>query len=68
MTIDYCGVKLLVDFSYEAPEKETYDHPGSPDSACIESILVENTDIYDLLTAEQLYEIEEMICQKMRDE
>ena len=68
MTIDYCGVKLLVDFSYEAPEKETYDHPGSPDSACIESILVENTDIYHLLTGEQLWEIEEMICQKMRDE
>ncbi len=67
MIINYCGIELEVEFSYEAPEAETYDYPGSPDNASLESVELNGVDIFDLLGAEQLFEIEDLICKKMRN-
>jgi len=67
MIINYCNIALYVEFSYEEAEPATYDYPGSPDEATIESVKVNDVDIYDLLGAEQLYDIQELICKQMRD-
>lgn len=67
MIINYCDIALYVEFSYEEPEPSTYDYPGSPDTATIESVQVNGVDIYELLGPEQLFDIEELICKEMRD-
>lgn len=67
MIINYCNIPLDVEFSYEKAEASTYDYPGSPDEATIESVEVGGFDIYELLGPEQLYDIENLICEKMRD-
>ncbi len=67
MIINYCNIPLDVKFSYEKAEASTYDYPGSPDQALIESVKVNDVDIYNLLDAEQLHDIQELICEQMRD-
>ena len=67
MIINYCDIELEVEFSYDPPEPETYDYPGSPDNASLESVELNGVDIFDLLGAEQLFEIEDLICKKMRE-
>jgi len=61
MIINYCDVALFVEYSYEEAEQQTWDYPGSPHSAYIESVTVNNIDIYDLLSEEQLHDIECLI-------
>ncbi len=68
MIINYCNISLDVEFSYEKAEASTYDYPGSPDEASIQTVEVNGIDIYDLLGAEQLYDIENLICEKMREQ
>ncbi len=67
MIINYCDIALYVEFSYDEAEPATYDYPGSPDQALIESVKVNDVDIYNLLDVEQLHDIQELICQQMRD-
>lgn len=65
MIINYCNIKMEVEYCYEEAEPQTYDYPGSPSSASIESVYVSDVDIYDMLTVEQLYDIEGIILQKI---
>jgi hypothetical protein len=67
MIITYCNIKMEVEYCYEEAEPQTYDYPGSPDSAVIESVYVNEVDIYDMLTVEQLYDIEGIILDKIRN-
>lgn len=67
MIINYCDIEMTVDYNYEEIEPEMYDYPGSSDSAVIESVKVNNVDIYDLLSIEQLYEIEGIILNNIRN-
>ena len=67
MTINYCNIELVVEYDYEEAEPQTYDYPGSPDSVVLESVEVNDVDIYDMLTIEQLYDIESIILEKIRD-
>ena len=67
MIITYCNIKMEVEYCYEEAEPQTYDYPGSPDSATIESVYVGDIDIYDMLTIEQLYDIEEIIINEIRN-
>jgi hypothetical protein len=67
MIITYCNIKMEVEYCYEEAEPQTYDYPGSPDSAAIESVYVGDVDIYDMLTTEQLYDIEGIILNEIRN-
>ncbi len=67
MNIIYNDIALSIEYSYEEQEPGSYDYPGSPDSAEIESVKVKDVDIYDLLSIEQLYEIEGIILNKIRN-
>tara|TARA_R100000654_G_scaffold71224_1_gene101981 strand:- start:6610 stop:6810 length:201 start_codon:yes stop_codon:yes gene_type:complete len=63
MIINYCDVALFVKYCYEESEPQTWDYPGSPHSAEIESVTVNGVDIYDLLSVEQLHDIELLILE-----
>ena len=67
MIITYCNIKMEVEYCYEEAEPQTYDYFGSPDSATVESVYVADVDIYDMLTTEQLYDIEGIILNEIRD-
>ena len=67
MIINYCDIDITVDYNYEEIEPEMYDYPGSPDSATIESVKINDVDIYDLLSIEQLYDIEGLILDKIKN-
>jgi len=67
MIITYCNISMLVEYCYEEAEPQTYDYPGSPDSATIESVYVGDVDIYDMLTTEQIYDIEGIILNEIRN-
>lgn len=67
MIINYCDIDITVDYNYEEIESEMYDYPGSPDSATIESVKINDVDIYDLLSIEQLYDIEGLILDKIKN-
>ena len=56
-----------MEYCYEEAEPQTYDYPGSPSSATIESVEVNGIDIYEMLSVEQLYDIEALILEKIED-
>jgi|TARA_Y100000004_G_scaffold185238_1_gene235151 hypothetical protein len=56
--VKYCGIYLDVEGIYEAAEPQTYDYPGSSAEFDVHKVYVETTDIMDLLSDEQLEDIE----------
>jgi hypothetical protein len=56
--IKYRGVELEVEGIYEEGEYGTYDTPGYPDQFDIEAIYVDSQDILNLLSSDQINEIE----------
>lgn len=67
MIINYCDINMHVEYSYEEAEPETYDYPGSPDSAVLESVSINGVDILEMLSVEQYYDIEGIVLQKIRE-
>lgn len=67
MIINYCNIELDVEYCYEEAEPQAYNYPGSPSSAIIESVEVNGIDIYDMLSVEQLYDIEALILEKIEN-
>jgi hypothetical protein len=65
--VKYRGVELEVEGMYEEGENATYDYPGSPDQFDIEAIYVDTQDIFELLTSDQIDEIEVKILQNYYD-
>tara|TARA_R110001632_G_C11257396_1_gene409511 strand:+ start:284 stop:487 length:204 start_codon:yes stop_codon:yes gene_type:complete len=66
MIIEYCGIKMGITYNYEESEPQSYDYPGSPESATIENVEINGIDIYEMLTIEQLYDIEGIIMQNLQ--
>ena len=64
-TIKYRGVELEVEGIYEEGENATYDYPGSSDQFYIEAIYVDSQDILNLLSNDQIDEIEVEILNKL---
>lgn len=67
MKINYCDIELVIDYVYEEAEPQTYDYPGAPDSVVLQSVEVNDVDIYEMLTVEQMYDIEGIVLEKIRD-
>jgi len=67
MIINYCNIELDVEYCYEEAEPQTYDYPGSPSSATLESVKVNGIDIYEMLDVVQLYDIEALILEKIEN-
>lgn len=65
--IKYRGVELEVEGIYEEGEYGTYDTPGYPAQFDIEAIYVDTQDIFELLTSDQIDEIEVKILQNYYD-
>ena len=71
VTVEYNNVLLVVSGVYSPPEKEvTYyadgsGYPGAPSEFDIKTILVQQTDISELLSHEQIQEIEEMVIREI---
>lgn len=58
-TIQYNGRPLTLDGTYTEGEKQERDYPGSPHSFELESVLICDVDITDLLSEEELENISE---------
>lgn len=62
-TVTYCGVRLDCTFEYSPPEERTWDDPGGPANAALESCKVAGADIFEMLTREQQDEIETLLIE-----
>jgi hypothetical protein len=62
-TIKYHEIEISVQYSYSKGETQTHDYPGSPDQFEIENIWIESTEIYDLLSSDQLEDIENLVAE-----
>lgn len=63
--IEYKGIKLLVEGTYEEGEEETWEHPGAASEFDVNSIFVGDVDIYDLFSAMDLEDIVELVISKI---
>ena len=66
MKINYCGILMEVEYEFYKGEKQTWDYAGSPDEVEIESVEVGGYDIYNLLSPDQLHDLENIILEKYR--
>jgi hypothetical protein len=59
-TFHYClsDVPLVCEIYWERNERETWDDPGSPDQAMLQSALCGGMEIISLLSEDQVEEIE----------
>jgi len=64
MKINYCNIPMEVDYEFYKGESPTWDYPGSPDEVFLESVEVGGYDIYNLLSPDQLHDIENIILDK----
>lgn len=62
-TIKYHEIEISVQYSYSKGEERTHDYPGSPDQFEIENIWIESTEIHDLLSSDQLEDIENLVAE-----
>jgi len=62
-TIKYHEIEISVQYSYSKGEAQTHDYAGSPDQFEIENIWIESTEIYDLLSSDQLEDIENLVAE-----
>ena len=66
MKINYCDIPMEVAYEFYKGEIQTWDYPGSPDEVVLESVEVGGFDIYDLLSADQMHDIENIILEKLQ--
>jgi hypothetical protein len=64
-TIKYRGVELDVEGIYQEGEYGTYETPGYPEHFDIEAIYADTQDIFELLTSDQIDEIEVKVLDKI---
>ena len=67
-TIKYMGIYLTCEGYYTSSEPRTYDYPGSPAEFEASKILVEDTNIIDLLDYERIEEIERQAAQEIEED
>ena len=65
MKINYCEIPMEVAYEFYKGEEQTYAYPGSPDEVEIESVEVGGYDIYNLLSPDQLHDLEYIILEKI---
>ena len=69
--IEYKGILLDVEGNYtEAEDRVIYygdldGHPGSPASFDINAVFVQDVDIYELLSEDDLMEIDNLVLEKI---
>jgi hypothetical protein len=56
---------MEVAYEFYKGEEQTFAYPGSPDEVEIESVEVGGYDIYNLLSPDQLHDIEYIILEKI---
>ena len=61
--LDWCGLRITVRYEYEPPTESTPYTPGTGAECTIYKVYVQDTDIIDILSAEQEMEIEELIIE-----
>jgi len=66
MKIDYMGIPMEVDYEFFKGEEQTYDYVGSADDVLLHRVEVGGIDIFDLLDASVLTEIEIEILEKIK--
>ncbi len=67
VTVKYTDIYLHLEGHYTASEPRTYDYPGAPSEFDIEKVYIEDTDIFDLLSIEQIDEIEQLALESLED-
>lgn len=65
ISVKYLGVYLLCEGYFEPGEDMTYDYPGSAPEFDIHKVIVDSTDIMDLLDEQQLEELEHLCLDSM---
>lgn len=65
MKINYCEIPMEVAYEFYKGEPATWDYPGSSDEVVIESVEVNNVDIFNLLSPDQLYDLENIIIENL---
>lgn len=65
--IKYRGVELHVEGYYEEGEYGTYDTPGYPSQFDIEAIYADTQNIFELLTSDQIDDIEVKVLNNYYD-
>jgi len=67
VSVKYRGIYLELEGYFTPREAQTYDYPGSPAEFESHKILVEDTDITDLLDYQQIEEIEQQAVEVLED-
>jgi hypothetical protein len=67
VTVKFQGIYLLCQGYFEAGEDMTHDYPGSAPEFDIHNVLVDSTDIMDLLDYQQLDELEHLALESFMD-
>ena len=67
VTVKYQGIYLLCQGYFDGGDDMTYDYPGSAPEFDVHNVLVESTDIMDLLDYQQLEEIEQLAVKAIED-
>ncbi len=65
--VKYCGIYLECEGTYEPPEQQTYDYPGASSEFEINAVYIESTNIVELLSEEQLDELESLSLEYLDD-
>ena len=63
--IIYKGILLEVEGTYTEGEEQTHDYPGYPATFDINAIFVQDVDIYELISEDDLREIETLILEEL---
>ena len=59
--IKYHEIEMLIKYAFSKGEEQTYDYVGSADQIEIEGAWIENTEMFDLLSSDQIEEITTLI-------
>lgn len=59
---EYEGLKFTVDYEFDAGEKQTMTDPGWPANVTVNSIWLNDVDMYDILKQSIIQEIEHRLC------
>jgi|TARA_R100000479_G_scaffold162630_1_gene100773 hypothetical protein len=65
--VKYCGIYVDCEGTYEPAEAQTYDYPGSSSQFEIDKVFVETTDIVELLSEDQIEDLELLSLEYLDD-
>ena len=65
--ITYKEVEIVVEGTYTPPEERTDTYPGASSDFDINSVFVEDVDIYNLFSVDDLERIEELILEEIEN-